>query len=497
MQLGQLLQDVTYELLQGTLEQPVTDLVYDSRKAAPGKVFVCLSGAVTDGHNYIAGAIEAGTTAVIVEKDVPMTEGITYLKVQNTRKALSYTSQTLFQYPARKLTLVGLTGTKGKTTTSFMMKEILEQEGKKVGVIGTMGVYIGSRHIPTQNTTPESYEIQYFLSEMVKEKVDVAVMEVSSQALKLDRVAGMEFDYGVFTNLTPDHIGEHEHKDMQEYIFCKSLLFRQCREGVFNRDDKHFDDMVKNASCQIHTYGLQEGADLWAEQIAYRRETGFIGIDFVTGGQVEEEFKVNTPGKFTAYNALSAILLTSLMGAQAEAMKHALYHFAVRGRVEPVRISDRYTLLIDYAHNAVSMESLLTTIREYEPKRIVSMFGCGGNRSKLRRFEMGEISGKLADLSVLTADNSRFEDVMDIIEDIKVGMAKTDGAYVVIPDRREAMKYCIEHAQDGDIILFLGKGHEDYQEIQGVKYPFDERDVIADILKEQKSASDRTGSGTD
>lgn len=484
MRLKQLLQDVKYELLQGNPEEEVTDLVYDSRKAAEGKAFVCLTGAVTDGHAYIEGAVQAGVRVVIVEKEIPMMEGVTFVRVEDTRIALSYLSQTLFDYPAKKLITVGLTGTKGKTTASFMIKAILERCGKKTGVIGTMGAYIGDIHIPTENTTPESYDIQFFLNEMVKADVSVAVMEVSSQALKVGRVAGMEFDYGLFTNLTPDHIGENEHRDMEEYIHCKSLLFRQCKVGIFNRDDEHFGEMTEKSGCRIVTYGLSEGAELLAENVEYRREAGFIGIDFFTKGLVEEEFKVNTPGKFTAYNALSAIAVTSLMGAGKKEMREALYHFAVRGRVEPVKISDRFTLLIDYAHNAMSMESLLTTIRKYRPGRIVSLFGCGGNRSRLRRFEMGEISGNLADLSVITADNSRFEDVMDIIEDIKVGIHKTKGEYVVIPDRREAMKYCIENAKEGDIILFLGKGHEDYQEIRGVKYPFDERDVIAGILKE-------------
>lgn len=484
MKLRELLCDIDYKLLQGNLEVDVNDITFDSRKAAKGVAFVCLTGAQVDGHDYIDSAIELGCNVVIVEKEVEMQDGVSYVMVDNTRFALSYLSQTIFNYPAKKLKMIGLTGTKGKTTTAFMIKSILEHAGKRVGVIGTMGAYIGDEHIPTKNTTPESYDVQHYLAMMVDAGIEYAVMEVSSQALMVGRTAGMHFDYAIFTNLSPDHIGENEHASFEEYVHCKSILFTQCTNGIFNVDDEQCDAMTKDSTCSIYTYGFDEKADLCVKNVEYRTEAGFIGIDFITTGLVNSEFKVNTPGKFTAYNALSAIMLAKLIGIDEEAMKEALYHFAVRGRVEPVKISDRFTLLIDYAHNAMSMESLLTTIKDYNPKRIVSLFGCGGNRSKLRRYEMGEISGRLADLSVITADNSRFEDVMDIIEDIKIGMNKTDGEFVVIPDRKEAIKYCIENAQDGDIILLLGKGHEDYQEIKGVRYPFDERDIIADILKE-------------
>ncbi len=484
MKLKQLLTKLEYELLQGDIEIEISDIVYDSRKATEKNAFVCLSGAVVDGHSYIENAVKLGCRVIFVEKEVPLIQGVTYIKLANTRKALSYLSQAIFDYPADKLTMIALTGTKGKTTTAFMIKEILEKAGKKVGVIGTMGVFIGERHIETKNTTPESYDIQYYLNEMINDSIEYAVMEVSSQALKVGRTEGLEFDYGIFTNLSPDHIGGDEHKDMEEYIYCKSLLFRQCKHGIFNIDDACYKDMISNATCTLNTFGFAENADLRVKNVEYRAKGGFIGIDFVTEGALNEEFKVNTPGKFTAYNALSAIALSRLLGIDVEDMKKALYNFAVRGRVEPVKISDRFTLLIDYAHNAMSMESLLTTIKEYNPKRIVSMFGCGGNRSKLRRYEMGEISGKYADLSVITEDNSRFEEVMDIIADIEVGINKTDGEYVVVPNRKDAIKYCIENAKDGDIILLLGKGHEDYQEIKGERFPFDERVIIDEIIKE-------------
>lgn len=496
MKLRELLVHSDYTCLQGSLDKNIVDLVYDSRKAIPDTAFVCMVGAVSDGHGYIKNAIDSGCNTLIVEKSMEELEkdtvrriqanpDITVIQTRDNRSTLSYMAQALYHYPAKKLTTIAITGTKGKTTTTFMIRTILEECGHKTGIIGTTGVYIGDRRIEIHNTTPESYDIQMYLAEMVKAGCDSCVMEVSSQALKLNRTAGILFDYSVFTNLSPDHIGEGEHADYAEYVYCKSLLFRQSRHGIFNIDDREAPAMMKaGTNLDTHTYGFRPEADLCAGNIDYIIRGSFIGIGFDTHGSLEERFEVNTPGRFSAYNAMAAILVTRLMGADIKYMKDALTHIFVRGRVESIKISNRFTLLIDYAHNAMSMESILTTMREYNPNRIISLFGCGGNRSKLRRYEMGEISGKLADLSIITADNSRFENVLDIIEDIKVGIHKTHGKYVVIPDRKEAIKYSITHAEEGDIILLLGKGHEDYQEIEGVRYPFDERDIIADILKE-------------
>lgn len=489
--LADVLNNLKYTLVSGNVETEIDDVVYDSRKAGENNAFICIIGAVTDGHDYIKSAMENGCKVFVIQKElkeipelIDADESITVIQTENTRIALSCMSAAIFDYPAKKLTTVAVTGTKGKTTTTFMIRDILENHGKKVGIIGTTGVYMGGKFVEIHNTTPESYEIQRFFSLMLDEGCDTCVMEVSSQALKLDRTYGITFDYGVFTNMSPDHIGENEHADYAEYVYCKSLLFKQCRHGVFNIDDKEAQSMMKGAACDVHTFGFDKSADLYVDNLDYLVRPGFIGIGFDAHGRIQDHFEVSTPGKFSAYNAMSALLVSDLIGVDAEDMKKALLHTFVRGRVEPVKVSDRFTLLIDYAHNAMSMESLLTTIREYNPKRIVSLFGCGGNRSKLRRYEMGEISGKLADLSIITADNSRFENVLDIIEDIKVGMSKTDGEYVVIPDRKEAIKYSIEHAQEGDIVLLLGKGHEDYQEIEGVRYPFDERVIIKEILEE-------------
>lgn len=497
MRLLDLLKNVQYKRVDKSnreLNTEIYDVVNDSRRAKEDTVFICIEGAVADGHNYIKNVIENNCKCILIQKDIDELEytqkdailenDIIVIKTQDTRLALSYMSAALFNYPGEKLTTIAITGTKGKTTTSYMIRTILEDAGISTGIIGTTGVCFKDKHIETHNTTPESYDIQKYLKMMADENVSVCVMEVSSQALKLNRTAGIIFDYGIFTNLSPDHIGENEHADYEEYVFCKSLLFKQCKQGIFNLDDKETPSMIRNCTCKIHTYGFDETADLNLSNVEYIVRGSFIGIGFNTHGVIEDRFEVNTPGKFSAYNAMAAILTTYLLNIDIMDMKTSLTHIFVKGRVESIHISDKFTLLIDYAHNAMSMESLLTTIKEYNPKRIVSLFGCGGNRSKLRRYEMGEISGKYADLSIITADNSRFENVLDIIEDILIGMNKTTGKNIVIPNRKEAIKYSILNAKEGDIILLLGKGHEDYQEIEGIRHPFDERVIIKEILEE-------------
>lgn len=482
MKLEKILNNIDYKLIKGSLDTEVSGLYYDSRKVTNGSAFICLSGTQVDGHDYIKSAIEKGATTIIIEKDVEVPEDVTVVKLPNTRKNLSLLAINYFDNPASKLTMIGITGTKGKTTTSWMIKNILEEDGHKTGVIGTMGVFIGNTHYDTVNTTPESYDIQKYLKEMVDDKVEYAIMEVSSQALKVGRVEGLSFDYGVFTNLTKDHIGEGEHENMEDYIYSKSLLFQKCKHGILNIDDIHYEDMIKNSTCDIHTFGKNKKANLLIDNIKLLRKEHFIGLELNTKGIIEDTFLVNTPGEFSAYNASSAILTTYLIGCKVENIKKALSKVAVKGRVEIVPVSSKYSVIIDYAHNGVSMQSILETMRAYNPKRIVSLFGCGGNRSKERRYDMGEISGRLADFTIVTEDNSRYEDINDIMNDIEIGLKKTSGKYIKIPSRKDAIKYAIDNAKEGDIILLLGKGHETYREINGVREHLDEREIIKDIL---------------
>ena len=482
MTVKQLLEDLQYTLVQGTVDREVSELVYDSRKALQDGIFVCISGAVRDAHDFAAEVVEKGITTLVVEKDVEVPEHVTVIKVEDTRYALACLSAAYFGHPAKELKTIGITGTKGKTTTTYMVKSILEKSGFKTGLIGTIETIIGDKNIPAVNTTPESYIVQKTFREMVDAGCQAVVMEVSSQGLMLHRVGGFTFDYGIFTNLEPDHIGPNEHKDMDDYISCKAMLFKQCKQGILNIDSEYFEKIAEGHTCEIETYGFSEKASLRAENVELFSKAGTLGVEFDLKGLLDFHVAVDVPGKFSVYNSLCAIAICRHFGVAEETIKKALLEIKVKGRVELIPVSERYTLMIDYAHNAMSLESLLTTLKEYNPKRLVCLFGCGGNRAKARRFEMGEISSKYADLTVVTSDNPRDEEPQDILDDIVVGVKKGPGKYVTIIDRKEAIKYCMDHAEDGDVIVLAGKGHEDYQEIKGKKYKMDERDLIRDIL---------------
>lgn len=486
MVLAALLEKLEYELVSGSEDMQIENVVYDSRKVTEGSLFICIEGGTADGHTFIPDVVKKGAKALIVTKDVsgllPADADVTVIRVKDSRYALAFVSAAYFGHPAEKLKVIGITGTKGKTTTTYLVKSILEHAGHKVGLVGTIEAVIGQEHIPANNTTPESYVLQEYFAKMVEAGCDTVVMEVSSQGLMLHRTQGFVFDYGIFTNIEPDHIGPLEHKDFADYMHCKGLLFKQCRVGIVNCDDAHYQDVIRDHTCKIETFGFAENADYRAQDLKLISGAGFLGIDFKARGKVNLDIELHAPGRFSVYNALCAIAICNHFGVTADEVKEALLQAHVKGRIELVKVSDDFTLMIDYAHNAMALESLLTTLREYKPKRLVCLFGCGGNRSKLRRYEMGEVSGKLADLTVITSDNPRNEEPQAIIDDIKVGISKTDGKYVEIIDRKEAIAYVIHYGQPGDVIVLAGKGHEDYQEIKGKKYPMDERDIIADVL---------------
>lgn len=486
MVLAALLEKLEYELVSGSEDMQIENVAYDSRKVTEGSLFICIEGGTADGHTFIPDVVKKGAKALIVTKDVsgllPVDADVTVVRVKDSRYALAFVSAAYFGHPAEKLKVIGITGTKGKTTTTYLVKSILEHAGHKVGLVGTIEAVIGQEHIPANNTTPESYVLQEYFAKMVEAGCDTVVMEVSSQGLMLHRTQGFVFDYGIFTNIEPDHIGPLEHKDFADYMHCKGLLFKQCRVGIVNCDDAHYQDVIRDHTCKIETFGFAENADYRAQDLKLISGAGFLGIDFKARGKVNLDIELHAPGRFSVYNALCAIAICNHFGVTADEVKEALLQAHVKGRIELVKVSDDFTLMIDYAHNAMALESLLTTLREYKPKRLVCLFGCGGNRSKLRRYEMGEVSGKLADLTVITSDNPRNEEPQAIIDDIKVGISKTDGKYVEIIDRKEAIAYVIHHGQPGDVIVLAGKGHEDYQEIKGKKYPMDERDIIADVL---------------
>lgn len=482
MKLSQLLERMNYTCIQGSVDIPISHLLYDSRNACPDGVFVCISGAVMDGHSFIQDVVMKGVTAVIVEKDVKAPAHVTVIRVENTRSALAYMSAAYFGYPAEELKTIGITGTKGKTTTTYMVRSILENSGFKTGLIGTIETIIGKKVIKANNTTPESYLVQQYFRDMVNAGCQCVVMEVSSQSLMLHRVDGFTFDYGIFTNLAPDHIGPNEHKDLDDYIHCKSLLFQKCRHGIVNIDDAYVAQITDGHTCDLETFGMSEKADFFASNMKLLQKPGLLGVTYHLSGRMDMDVEIDIPGRFSVYNSLTAIAICHHFNVPKENILKALTDVHVKGRLETIPISPKFTLMIDYAHNAMALESLLLSLKEYHPKRLVTLFGCGGNRDPHRRYEMGDVSSHLSDLTVVTSDNPRFEEPMAIINDILIGVRRGPGKYVTIPDRKEAIKYCIDNAQDGDIIILAGKGHEDYQEIKGIKYPMDERDLIADIL---------------
>lgn len=487
MKLEKLLEHVSYRILQGSVDTEVKNVINDSRKVEEGSLFFCIKGAVSDGHKFVPDVVAKGASVLVVQDEVEAPEQVTVVQVEDTRYAMALISAAYFGYPANEMKIIGITGTKGKTTTTYMVKSILESAGYRVGLIGTIEIMIGDEVIPAKNTTPESYTIQEYFRRMADAGCQIVVMEVSSQGLMLHRTAGIPFEIGIFTNLEPDHIGPAEHSSFEDYMECKSRLFRQCRLGIVNADDAHLEGILKGHTCEVESFGIAADAGLRAENLQLVTRPGYLGIAYraCVKDRPEESFdvEIDIPGKFSVYNSLTAIAICRHFRVTQENICRALRTASVKGRVEMVKVSDEFTLMIDYAHNAMALESLLTTLKEYKPHRLVCLFGCGGNRSKLRRYEMGEVSGRLADLTIITSDNPRFEKPEEIIADIVTGISKTEGSYVTIPDRKEAIAYAIRNGEPGDIIVLAGKGHEDYQEIEGKKYPMDERVLIQEILE--------------
>ena len=485
-----MLKGIKHELLQGTKDVPVTGICMDSRKVTEGNLFICISGYQSDGHDFIPKALEAGATSLVVEKDVDVPDDITVVKVKDGRVALALLSAAWYEHPSKDMCVIGLTGTKGKTTTAHMIKKILEEAGKKVGMIGTNGAFIGDEKVAVEikNTTPESFDLQHILRIMKDEGCSHVVMEVSSQGLKLNRVLGIDFDYGAFLNLSPDHISPNEHADFAEYKECKMMLFNMVKKSVIFLDNDHSDDFLDIAPNPV-TVSLKSQADYYVTDIQNLWDGSMFGVEFILhrGEDSQEKISVAMHGYFNAESAAIACALTSLEGVPANVQDAALKKVSVKGRTQiiPEALSVA-CMVIDYAHNAFSSECVLQMLREYKPKRLIALFGCGGNRAAARRIGMGEVAGKMADLSVITMDNPRFESMADINKGIIEGIEKNNGKYICIDDRKDAIYYVMDHAEPGDIIALLGKGHETYQEIEGKRYDFSEEEVILQWLREHK-----------
>ncbi|MDO5557601.1 MAG: UDP-N-acetylmuramoyl-L-alanyl-D-glutamate--2,6-diaminopimelate ligase [Clostridia bacterium] len=491
MELNKILSGLEGLKVRGSLETKIKQVESDSRNIEKDSLFVAIRGFDTDGNDYIMSAIEKGAIAVMVQegtdtkmlKQIP--EDIVVIIAKDTRYALAICACNFYKNPSKKFKLIGITGTKGKTTTSYMIKEILEKSGKKVGLIGTIATYIGDRKVEENSrTTPESIKLQKLFSDMQKAECDVVVMEVSSQSLKLNRVTGSDFDIGIFTNFSEDHISPKEHPDMQDYFNSKLKLFDMCSKGVIlNADDVYTvkaKRMINNE--EIITYGIDNGCDFLAKDITITNSY----VDFKVRLQDRNErVKTCIPGRFSIYNSLAAIAACTKIGCSVENIKEGLEEVRVPGRSELVDNDKELTIMIDYAHSPESLERIIKAVKTYTRGRVIVVFGCGGDRDTSKRAIMGEISGREADFTVITSDNPRTENPEKIVKQIEEGTKKTNGKYKCIVDRRNAIKYAISMANKLDIIVLAGKGHETYQEINGTNNDFDERKIIKEILNQK------------
>lgn len=472
---------------KGIIDREVKTIENDSRKISKGSMFFAIKGFTTDGTKYIESAIEKGAEVILVDetfdiKSVKIPDEVTLIIVPDSRYAMAICACNFYGNPSKRLKLIGITGTKGKTTTTYMIKDMLQKQGHKTGLIGTIAVYSGDKKIvDSDRTTPESIELQKYLAQMVEDGCEVAVMEVSSQSLKLNRVAGCEFYIGLFTNFSEDHISPKEHPDMQDYFNSKLKLMKMCKYGYVNADDLHVCKIPKLLpNCDIKTYGIDNAANLLAKDITITNSY----VDFkVKINERNERIKVGIPGRFSVYNSLAAICIANKFECDSEKIKETLSEVRVPGRSELVNNSKDLTIMIDYAHSPESLENILNAVKSYTRGRVIAVFGCGGDRDSAKRPKMGEISGRIADFTIITSDNPRTESPESIVNEIEEGIKKTKGKYVCIVDRVEAIKYAIKMAGKKDLILLAGKGHEPYQEISGIKHQFDERIIVNKIIK--------------
>ena len=483
MKLKELIKDIPVLECTADPEQEISQIHYDSRKVTEGSLFVAVTGFASDGNRFIPMALSKGAAVVVTarkpEGDIP------YVLVESDRMALALLGCNFFSHPAKSMTMIGVTGTNGKTSTTLLLKQVLEKTlGAKVGLIGTMANMIGDEEIPTERTTPESFDLQALFARMRSAGCSHVVMEVSSHAVTLERIGGTHFDIAAFTNLTEDHLDFH--KTMDAYCDAKADLFRRCDKAVINTDDSYASRILAAAACPVLTTAVAGQGDLRAENLELLSE----GISFTAiCGEETAQVHLPIPGKFTIYNALTVMGIAKQLGISladcAEALKTAT---GVKGRVEVVPTPGTpYSVLIDYAHTPDGLENVLSSVKDFCKGRVIGVFGCGGDRDPMKRPIMGQIGVKLSDIAVITSDNPRTEEPMAIIEDILKGVKQEYGEYIVMEDRRAAIRYAMDIAKKDDIIVLAGKGHETYQEIQGKKYHLDEREEVAAHLQELRN----------
>ncbi len=459
----------------------ILSLCSDSRKAFSDSVFVCISGAQTDGHDYALAAYSRMCRIFVTEKPTKLPDDAFVIVTDNTRIALARLSAAFFGNPAEEMTIIGITGTKGKTTSSLMIYDILNASGIPTGYIGSNGVTFRDYSFGTVNTTPESYDLHYYMRKMLTAGVKTLVMEVSSQALKMARVHGIPFRVCVFTNLAPDHIGEFEHPDFDDYKRCKHSLFTDygAQYIVYNADDEYAEEMISGNRCQKHGVSIHREADYRATDIAYFRSPGSLGVSFTCTNTSETiPVSVSFPGEFSVYNALTAIAVCKWLGLNTVDIARALRHIRIKGRFETYELPNGATAVIDYAHNGISLKAALQALRAYEPNRLICLFGSVGGRTRIRRAELGLVASRDADFCILTSDNPDNEAPSAIIGEIATYFTTGACPYKAIADREKAIEYALSHSEKGDIILLAGKGHESYQIICGVREEFSEAEII-------------------
>ena len=481
MKLSEILKGLEYELLQGSIDTDITKIEYDSRKAEKGSLFVCVTGLKTDGHIYAHKAVESGAVALICERNIEgIDKSVTIIKVKDSRVTISAIADNFYDHPATKMTMIGVTGTNGKTTTTYLIKSVLDHIGQKVGVIGTIENRIGDVEIHTERTTPEALELCELFDEMAKAGVSHTVMEVSSHSLALHRVDFCKFKIGIFTNLTQDHLDYH--KTMENYMKAKGKLFEMSENAVINADDHAGAYMLSRAKGRVLTFGIDNDADLKASDMHITAN----GVKYVLTYEGNKyNVDINIPGKFSIYNSLGSIGACLILGIPMETILAGLKeNYGVPGRFQTIKSHKGFNAIVDYAHTPDGLENILNTAREFVKGRIITVFGCGGDRDRTKRPIMGEIGGRLSDICVITSDNPRTEEPGLIIKDIEEGIKDTGCPYECITDRKEAILHAIAIAKEGDVVVIAGKGHEDYQIFKDKTIHFDDAEVVREAFGE-------------
>lgn len=479
MKLSDIVKDIEIKEIIGSIDANISGIAFNSKEVKPGYVFVCIRGLKADGHNFVQDALDKGAVAVVAECRVPDVAA-NMIIVDNTRLALAKISAAFYDYPYKKFKLIGITGTNGKTTTTYLIKSVLENNGYKVGLIGTNQNMIGNEVIPSSHTTPDPLALMELFDKMANCGAQYVVMEVSSHSLDQDRVAACEFYTGAITNVTQDHLDYH--KTMENYVMAKSRLFKMCNIGLVNNDDFSEKVVKENAECKILTYGVEKDSDIKAKNIVM--DSKGVEFDLCYNGETLK-MSLGIPGKFSVYNALTSIGCLISLGLSLNDIKEGLAAAkGVKGRIEVVPLEKDYTVIIDYAHTPDGLLNIIQTIKGFAKGRVITLFGCGGDRDKTKRPIMGEIAGKLSDFCVVTSDNPRTENPSDIIKDIIEGISKTDCEYTVVENRFDAIEYALDNAEKDDIILLAGKGHETYQILDGRTIVFDEREIVIKLLED-------------